>query len=78
MGGGGRGAEGRLQASLMVLMGEKRWGRGVTTGGRVVREAGGDFKVSEVGGRVWEGEVRNVQGLAACEESHTCSRYTPS
>ena len=50
---GGRDAEGRLQASLMVLVGENRCGRGVNTGGWVVRDVGEDFNVSVAGGRVW-------------------------
>ena len=51
--GGGRDAEGRLQASLMVLVGENRCGRGVNNGRWVVRDVGEDFNVSVAGGRVW-------------------------
>lgn len=49
---GGHGAEGRLQAPLMVLVGEKSGGGESTlVGGWLERR--GDFKVSVVGGRVW-------------------------
>ena len=68
--GGGLGAEGRLQAPLMVLVGEKSGGGESTLVGGCLERREGTSRCLWLGGGVGGGEVRNVQGLAACEKSH--------